>query len=137
MRPLLVALLATLLGLTIVPFPEDGASASCAAPTFSDERIVLVRGGEQTVEAEGLSDGCEDSESCAVGCDDCQVDDPADPQRDVELRIIQMGRSWTLGTVDADDDHVATWTFELPAGLEPGKARLAATGIRPVEVRVR
>jgi len=135
-RPLLVALLATLLGLTIVPFPEDGASASCAEPTFTDERIVLVRGAEQTVEAEGLSDGCEDGESCGIGCDDCQVDDPAEPQRDVELRIIQTGRSWTLGTVDADD-HVATWTFELPAGLERGKARLAATGIRPVEVRVR
>lgn len=137
MRPLLVALLATLLALTVVPFPQDGASASCAAPTFSKERIVLSRAGEQTVRAEGVRDGCEDGESCSAGCDDCKVEDPETPRKDVELRIVQMGRSWSLGTVDADEDNVATWTFDLPAGVEPGPARLSATGIRPVGIRVR
>lgn len=136
MRPLLVALVATLLGLTLVPFPGDGASASCAAPTFTEERIVLTHDGEQTVTADGMSSGCEDSETCTLGCG-CEVDDPAEPLEDVELRLTQAGNVWDLATVDADENGVATWTFELPAGVEPGPARLHGGTIRPVVVTIR
>jgi hypothetical protein len=120
-----------------VPFPQGGASAACAESTFTEDRIVLTREGEQTVAASGLSDGCEDSESCGPGCAGCEVDDPAEPMEDVELRITQMGRSWSLATVDAGDDSIATWTFDLPAGVEPGKARLLADTVRPMVVTVR
>jgi hypothetical protein len=137
MRPLLVALVATLLGLTLVPFPEVGAGASCAGPTFADEGIVLTHDGEQTVRAQGLHDGCNDTGSCSAGCDDCHEEDSERPSQNVGLRITQAGRTWLLGTVDADEDYDASWTFELPPGLQAGKARLRATGILPVVVTIR
>ena len=138
MRPLPVTLLATLLGLTLVPFPEVGASASCAGPEFTEKRVVLTRDGEQSVSAKWLHDGCDDTGSCTVGCSgSCETEDSETPMESVELRITQMGRSWSLGTVDADEDYDATWTFTLPAGVEPGKARLLTTTIRPMEVTVR
>ena len=138
MRPLLVALLATLLGLTLVPFPEKGASASCAGPMFVDEKIVLTHEGEQTVRAKWLHDGCNDTGSCSTtGCDECEMADEERPSQNVGLRITQMGHTWLLGTVDADEDYDATWTFELPAQVHPGKARLLATGIPPMVITVR
>ena len=138
MRPLLVALLATLLGLTLAPFPEDGASASCAGPQFVEDEIVLTHGGEQTVRAKWLHDGCDDTGSCSTtGCDDCEMADSERPSENVGLRIVQMGHSWPLGTVDADEDYDATWTFELPAQVRPGRARLVATGIPPLVITVR
>jgi hypothetical protein len=136
MRRSLAVLLTALLAWAIAPFPESPASASCAAPQVVGTQIVLTHRGEQTVKGRYFEGGCGDSQSCTLGCG-CETDDPGSPSKDVELRITQLGRSWTLGKVDADDDARTTWTFELPAGVEPGKGRLHAEGASPVEVRIR
>ena len=82
------------------------------------DRIVLTHDGEQTVRGRGFHDGCGDSESCTLGCG-CEVDDPESPSEDVELRLTQLGRSWTLGMVDADDQDRTTWTLSLIHISEP------------------
>jgi hypothetical protein len=139
MRHALLVLLAALLGLALAPYPDSPASASCVGPSFVDDRIVLERGAEQSVEGQWFHDGCADTGSCSavLGCQSCEYDDPESPSQDVELRIAQRGRSWALGTVDAADSGRVTWTFDLPAGIRPGHARLLADGAQPVVVRVR
>jgi len=139
-RPALLVLLATLLGLSLAPYPQTPAAASCAAPYVGDGRIVLVHGGEQDVEGRGFVDGCQDSMGCSAspGCHSCEYADPApQPSTDVELRLRQAHHTWALGTADADDSGRVTWSFELPAGVRPGPARLLADGAGPVEVRIR
>ena len=136
MRPPLLVLLALLLGLTIVPYPTPPATASCVGPSLVGHRIVLTHDGEQMVRGRGFHDGCGDSESCTLGCG-CEVDDPESPSEDVELRLTQQGRSWTLGMVDADDHDRTTWTFELPSSVAAGSALLLADGVRPERVRIR
>jgi len=64
------------------------------------------------------------------------------PYDDVALRLRQGGRTWLLGSVDADsaEDGRAgrvTWQVDLPPGVRPGPARLVADHARPVTVRVR
>ncbi len=121
-----------------MPFPEVGASAGSVGPEFVEKRIVLTHDGEQTVRAKWLHDGCDDTGTCSTtGCDDCEMADEERPSENVGLRITQMGRSWLLGTVDADADYNATWTFELPAQVHPGKARLLGTGLPPRAIPIR
>jgi hypothetical protein len=138
MRRSLAVLLTALLAWAIAPFPDSPASALCAGPMVVGEHIVLTHDGEQTVTGKFFQRGCDDgeSQSCSLGCG-CETADPATPSKNVELRITQLGRSWTLGKVDADDDAGTTWTFELPAGVQPGKAKLLPEGASPVDVRIR
>ena len=140
-------LVALLLGLAGAPFPQPPASASCAAPYLLEtDGVVLDRGSGVTVEGRAFTGGgCQDSMGCTgiLGCQRCTYDDPpAVPLQDVGLRLHQHDRSWTLGTSDAGtaaDDHLGwvTWTFELPAEVQPGPARLVADGAAPVRIRVR
>jgi hypothetical protein len=138
MRRSLAALLIALLAGAIAPFPDSPASASCVGPELVGKPIVLTHDGDQTVTGRFFHKGCADGGSCRLGCGgDCETDDPATPSENVELRITQLGRSWTLGKVDADDDAGTTWTFDLPAGVQPGTARLLPEGASPVDVRIR
>jgi hypothetical protein len=97
-----------------------------------------------SVDGRGFVDGCQDSTSCsgAGGCSRCSEDPPPQPLRDVALELQQGGRTWHLGTADAgaaDEQRLGqvTWTFAVPDGVHPGRARLAADGAMPVPVRVR
>jgi len=128
------------------PFPQPSASASCAAPYLdAGEPLVLERGASVVVEGRAFTDGCQDSMSCSggFGCDDCDYDDaPPTAYADVELLLVQRGRTWVLDTTDAesaDDDHLGwvTWTFDVPDGAVPGLARLVPDHAQPVRVRIR
>lgn len=145
MRLRFLVLLAGLFGLALAPYPSSPAVASCAAPYLKDvEPRVLERAGHATVEGRAFADGCQDSMSCPAipGCGSCEWDDPPPtPLRDVELRLVQGGRSWRLGTADggtAEDDRLGwvTWTFDLPRGVQAGRARLLADGAEPLTVRI-
>jgi hypothetical protein len=137
MRRSLAVLLTTLLAWAIAPLPGSPASASCVGPQVDGTRIVLTHEGVQTVTGQYFHDGCDDEgKPCKPGCG-CQDDDAESSSTDVELRITQPGRSWTLGKVDADDDGGTTWSFRLPAGVHPGPAKLIAEGASSVEVRIR
>jgi hypothetical protein len=146
MRPALLVLLATLLGLALAPYPQPPASASCVAPYLIDEgHLVLERGVAAEVEGRAFVDGCRDTQSCSgvPGCESCEWDDPEPTPYDaVVLRLRQHGHTWTLDTADAGSaaaDHLGwvTWTVDLPAGVRPGPARLVADHAQPVEVRIR
>ena len=142
MRPTLPLLLAALTGLALAPYPQAPAIGSCAGPYLKDaEHLVLSRGVTTTVEGRSFVDGCQDSMSCGVGCEGCEYDDPPPtPMTDLQLRLRQHGQTWKLDTADADTEDGrlgwAAWTFDLPAGVRPGRARLLPEGAQPVEVRI-
>ena len=136
MRPALLLLLAALLGLTLAPYPDAPASASCVGSSLVGEPV-LQRGAEQTVEGQFFHDGCGDTQSCGVGCSGCTTDDPESPMENVLLELRQGGQRWTLDTADATGSGDVTWTFTLPPEVRPGHARLVAGDDRPVFVKVR
>ena len=146
-RPFLVKrswilLAAMLLGMAVAPFPQPPASASCAAPFLdAPQRLVLERGTTTTVKGRAFVDGCQDSESCSAvpGCSHCESTDPApEPMEDVRLRLRQGDRTWKLATASAQGDGGrVTWTFEPPAGVRPGQARLLADQAGLLRIRIR
>jgi hypothetical protein len=150
-RPFLVKrswilLVTVLLGLAVAPFPQAPASASCAAPYLeAPARSVLERGVTTTVEGRAFVDGCQDTMGCTevLGCSHCEYDDPAPmPLQDVALLLRQGGRTWKLGTTDAETaehNHLGwvTWSFVLPAGVRPGPAKLLPENGDPLRVRLR
>lgn len=146
-RPFLVKrswiLLATMLfGMSLAPFPQPPASASCAAPFFdAPQHLVVERGAPTILEGRAFVDGCHDNESCSAvpGCSHCESTDPAPkPMEDVKLRLRQGDRTWKLATASAQGDGGrVTWTFEPPAGVRPGQARLLADLAEPLRIRIR
>jgi hypothetical protein len=141
-----LVLLATMLGVASAPFPQDTASASCAAPYLKViESLVLERGASVVIEGRSFIDGCQDSMSCsgALGCDSCEYDDPPPkPFEDVNLRLVQGDRSWLLGSTDAEtaeNNHQGwvTWNFDVPVGANPGPAKLVSDHAQPIRIRIR
>ena len=151
LRPILVhrgysLLIAGLVGLVLAPLPQDAASASCTGPYLEQaERLVLQRGEAASVEGRSFYDGCRDTMSCSGvgGCQKCEYDEPPErPLQDVRLELRQHGRTWLLASADAGtakEDRLGwvTWTFEVPAQVDPGAARLVPEGSRPVMVVIR
>jgi hypothetical protein len=131
-----LALLLALLALTLLPAGWP-ASASCAGPSVDAPRV-LVRDETIQVRGERFVDGCRDSMSCpAFGCGECEYDDPPPvPTPDVTLRLTQRGRTWDLGTADADRRGRVRWTFTVPDDVRPGPARLSWDDEQSVPVRV-
>jgi len=145
-RRSLLILVTAMLGAAVSPFPQTPASASCAAPYLEVSRqLVLERGATLTIEGRAFVDGCQDVMGCSTGwgCDSCKYDDPPPtPIVDVGLRLVQRGRSWTLGEADAqtaetNDMGRVTWTFEVPAAAKPGPAQLLADQAEPVRIKIR
>ena len=140
-------LIVALLGLTLMPYPTSPAVASCAAPYLKlDDEQVLERGAAMTVEGRAFVDGCQDSmgcESSSFGCEECTYDEPPEePMEDVVLHLVQGERTWELDVADAgsaEDNHLGwvTWTFQLPAEVERGPARLVPDGGQSVRITVR
>ena len=131
-----------LLGMAIAPFPHTPASASCAGPYLeASQRLVLDRGTTTTVEGRAFVDGCQDSMGCSevLGCSHCEYDEPTTtPLQDVTLRLRQGQRTWRVGSENADgDEGRVIWTFDVPAGVSPGRARLLPDGGGPLQVRIR
>lgn len=145
MRPSLLALVAMLLALAVAPFPGSPAAASCVGPYLDgvDGDVVEAR-ATMTVEGRAFVDGCRDTMSCTgfLGCSSCEWNDPPPtPMTDVELRLEQGGRSWSLGTADARsaDDEVGwvTWQVTLPDDVRRGRARLVTDAGATATIRVR
>jgi hypothetical protein len=139
-------LMVVLLGLVLAPFPQGTATASCAGPSLQAvEGMVLQRSGTASVEGRFFVDGCRDTMSCTgvLGCQKCTYDEPPErPQRDVRLELRQRGHTWLLATADAGTAEeqrpgVVTWTFVVPEGVRPGRARLVADGAQAVVVVAR
>ncbi len=139
MRLATLVLGAVLTGGAVAPYyPQPTAVASCVGPSLIDvEHLTLERGTSVTVEGSPFVDGCNDTGSCSVGCGGrCDDPEPVEPQEDIHLELVQGGRAWPLGNVDADDDGRASWTFVVPEDADLGRARLVADGVRPVQVRI-
>lgn len=139
-----LALVMVLLGIALAPTPGRPAHASCAGPSLQLARPVLHRGTSATVEGENFVDGCSDSGSCTtIGCaSHCDDPEPETPLDDVELRVVQHGRSWRVGVADAGtagDDRLGrvSWRFVVPRGLAPGPAMLRTEASGPIRVRIR
>jgi hypothetical protein len=144
MRRSVLALFLALGALAFVPYPSTPAAASCAGPLLElPADPVLQRGTALTVEGAGFVEGCRDTMSCsgAPGCESCEYDEPPErPLEDVDLMLVQRGRSWVLATADAgtaEDGRLGRvrWAFELPPQVRPGRAALV-TGTDPVAVRI-
>jgi hypothetical protein len=139
-------LIATLLGLAVLPFPQPPASASCAAPYLQvDRKEELNRGEQVVIEGRAFVHGCRDSMGCTevLGCTSCEYEEPPErPMQDVWLELVQGDRRWNLGAVDAGtaaDNRLGwvTWRFEVPPAAKPGPARLVTDDGEPARVRVR
>ena len=132
------------------------ASASCAAPSFDieySERHPYVMNEDATgltIEGRDFVNGCDDEpdahEGSGLGCspaEDSETDTPAEtPMEDVQLRLRQDGNEWVLGTSDAgstNDNELGhiSWTFDVPADVEPGPAVLMADTSERVPVEIR
>lgn len=146
MRRSVLALFLALGALAFAPYPSVPAAASCAGPILElPTDPVLQRGTALTVEGAGFVEGCRDTMSCSgvPGCESCEYDEPLErPDEDVDLVLLQRGRTWTLDTADAgtaEDDRLGrvTWSFTLPADVRRGTARLVAgDGTDAVRIRI-
>lgn len=144
MRPALAFLIVALLATTLLPFGEQPAVASCAAPyVVHPDRLVLHPGATVEVEGAAFADGCQDNGTCTdtLGCTHCDYGPEPTPMRNIALTLRQGGRSWPLGTADAGggrgDLGQVTWTVEVPSGVKAGRAMLVAGESGPVRVRIR
>lgn len=145
MRRSSLLIIATMLCVAALPFPQTPASASCAGPYLKDtELLVLERGATITTEGRSFIDGCQDSMSCSIGwgCDSCEYNDPPPTaMEDVGLRLVQRDRTWVLDVADAEaaaNNHLGwvRWTFRLPAGVRAGTAKLLPEHAEAVPTRV-
>jgi len=93
---------------------------------------VKVRRGEVfTVEGSYFLTGeCDDTGGGSAGCarDDDGFSAPSEPAKDVELRLVQGDRSWSLGTSDATPQGSIMWNVTVPPGAAPGPGVLHAFG---------
>lgn len=124
------------------------ATAGCIAPqlrlagerypdgTAPEPRPTVRREAELTVEGRAFREGCDDTGG--VDTFGCEEREAVAPLREVELRLEQRGRSWSLGTADAGPDHDVRWRVVLPDDVDPGPARLVtdAGSSEPLRVRV-
>jgi hypothetical protein len=111
------------------------ARASCPAPQLAIGKygaltpVVLRARDSTTVTGRYFVDGCNDTGGGTVssfGCDDRVEPPPRTPLTQIELTLRQQGRTWVLGTSDADEDLNARWAIVVPADVRPGRATLAA-----------
>jgi hypothetical protein len=141
-------LLVAVVAATLLPFGQQTATASCAAPTITgsdagSDGIVLRRGARVRIDGVGFVDGCQDTGSCTVafGCTRCDHGPVPEPSRDVALRLRSDGRSWVLGVADArtgpDDRGAVTWIVDVPEQVAGGRAVLRPELGESVVVRVR
>lgn len=135
-----------LLGLAAAPFPQQAASASCAAPYLQDTPRSAERGESVTIQGRAFVDGCQDSMGCstgAFGCQSCTYDEPPEvPLEDVELWLVQGERRWMVDVSDAgtaSDNQLGhvSWTFDVPRHAEPGPARLRTQRAQPERITIR
>lgn len=128
--------------LALAPYPQSPAAASCVGPSLDLPRgAVLAPGERHEVGGSHFVDGCRDTMTCSIGCDDCEYDEPPpEPIADVDLTLRQGGRTWTLDTADASGEEATSgevsWSFRLPPEVRPGPARLVADAAAPVRIRI-
>lgn len=140
-----LALVAVLLGIGSLLFPDVSAVASCAAPYLKvDDESVLRRGTAATLEGRAFVEGCQDTGSCTeqFGCSHCDYGPEEKPLTDVPLTLVQGQRRWELAEADAgkaSDNHLGwvTWTFTVPDDARPETARLVAPQVRPLRATLR
>ena len=124
MRRRFLALVLALAGLTLLPYGGP-AVASCAGPSV-EAPPALAPGATVEVRGDNFVDGCQDTGSCpAFGCGGCDYGPEPVPIPDVPLSLTQRGRTWDLGTADADERGRVRWEVTLPDDVRPGRARLS------------
>ena len=143
-----VLVMAVLLALSLTPYPQPPASASCAAPILSvvdhpdSTQIVLVRGTEIVVSGKYFIEGCDDEgrSGSTFGCsgdDDVAVEAP---MSDVELVLLHGRSTMTqtpLGVADATGELGSiTWTVSIPPDQPLGRAVLKTEGSEPLPVGI-
>lgn len=148
MRRNLVAL-TVMLVLSLAPYPQAPASASCAAPVLSIDEVevarpVLHRGERIVVTGQGFVEGCDDQGDQSVfGCSGDDALDSETPLSDVELVLLYGGPTMTqtpLGVADAGVTDGApgaiSWTVTIPNDQPLGRAVLKTEGSEPLPVRI-
>ena len=139
-----MVLLVVLTSVTLLPFGQEAATASCAAPYITNaEHLVLHQGSIVEVDGAAFADGCRDNGSCSdtLGCTRCDYGPEPSPMVDIDLSLRQGGHTWTLGTADArsgqDDLGEVAWAVDIPSDLKSGWATLVPEGGQPTKVRIR
>ncbi len=99
------------------------AAASCAVPGYEVSPATVAPGGELTVTGTGWGTACNDVGPLPEG-----VRILGAPATGIELSVQQLGRTWLVGTVDADDEYRFGTTVTVPIDAEPGPAKVVTSG---------
>ena len=93
------------------PAADQGeAATTCPSPSIEAEPARAVAGAKFRLHGHDFSSGC----------------DGGAPSSDVTILFRQDGRTWRLTTLDADRDLAFEARLRVPAGAEPGLARVQA-----------
>ncbi len=99
----------------------SAAAVGCPSPYLEAEPARAAPGASFRLRGNNFSSGCEEIK----------------PARGIRLDFRQGGRTWKLGTVDADRRLAFDARLRVPAGARPGRAAVRATtrSGEPVEER--
>jgi hypothetical protein len=87
--------------------------------------VALHQGKELTVRGRWFFDECDDTGTTS-GCVHDEPRGAVGPSRHVRLILVQGGRTWQLGSANADNQFRTRWHVVLPADAAPGPAVLRA-----------
>ncbi len=101
--------------------PASAAAVGCPSPYLEAEPARAAPGASFRLRGNNFSSGCEEIK----------------PARGIRLDFRQGGKTWKLGTVDADRRLAFDARLRVPAGARPGRAAVRATtrSGEPVEER--
>lgn len=116
--------------LLVVGSPTERAAASCAGPMITLTPAAGAAGTKLVVDGKYFADGCNDVVING------QRPDPVPPTKGVVITFSQNGRSWTLGSVDANSDYQFSFTGAVPLRTRMGPATVTAGSLASADFTV-
>jgi hypothetical protein len=113
-------LLGTTVGVLAV-LPTGAVDAACAAPTITANPNSGAPGSSFVVTGQGFADACNDV------IENGEAPPPAPPTKGVVITFQQQGRSWRLGTVDADASYSFSFQTAVPLDARTGEASVVTS----------
>ncbi|HEX5848932.1 MAG TPA: hypothetical protein VFY59_07015 [Rubrobacter sp.] len=93
------------------PAADQGEAARACSPPFIEAVPASAAAGEKfRLRSQGLSPGCDENT----------------PSREVGILFQQNNKTWSLTTLTADSDAAFEARLRVPAGAEPGPAKVQA-----------
>jgi len=115
-----LAVLAAALGAVMAAAPVVApmpVAANCIGPMLEEVDGSVGRGRVFELRGGGWGDDCHDTGERPAGEGELGV-----PLQDLPIRFEQEGRTWELGSVDADDAYVVRAEVVVPVDAHPGRA---------------